>query len=443
MSLHRAMDDMVRASCRAARRPRPDTPGCASPSHAAAPPLRITADAQKETRIVRNETFLSAAHHAADPVLLNPYAEVCAMKKSSVSVVRSVSRYVLAAIVAAGVFEDRAAIQAQAQFQTTPTAFSGQATAVTGTVLGQPITLADTGSVSPGGGTLEMHLLCYPPGTDCTVSPPDLTNGALGVDVLNATVVAQGNKSAARASVADLTLNAAGQTISASFLQAEAEAQCSSGQASVRGDSEIAQLVINGREFTVAGTVNETIPLPAGGVVILNEQVGSANAGSGGLTVSALHIRIPGVVPGTDTDLSVAKAHADIQCGQKFCPTENDFVTGGGWLASPRASFAVAGGIKNGSGWGHLLFIDHDNRIKVKGTGVTAYVPTPGTTRRHIEGTCEINGAAGTYQVDVDDRGEPGGGRDVFQLSAQVPGGLTVQAGGVISGGNIQLHTCR
>lgn len=359
------------------------------------------------------------------------------------SIVRNVSRTVLAAIVAAGVFAGRTAIQAQAPFQTTPTAFSGQATAVTGTVLGQRVTVADTGSVSPDGGTLETHLLCYPAGANCTVSVPDLTNGALGVDVLNATVVAQGNKSAARASVADLTLNAAGQTISASFLQAQAAAQCNNGQASVRANSEIAQLVINGQEITVAGDVNETVPLPAGGVVIVNEQVGSANAGKGGVTVSALHIKIPAVIPGTDTDLLIAQAHADIECGQKFCPTENDFVTGGGWLASPRASFAVAGGIKNGSGWGHLLFVDHDNGIKVKGTGVTAYTGVPGTTVRHIEGSCEINGVAGKYQVDVDDQGEPGGGRDVFKLSAQAINGMTVAAGGTISGGNIQLHTCR
>jgi hypothetical protein len=359
------------------------------------------------------------------------------------SIVRVMSRTVLGAFLCAMVTQGPAAIHAQAPFQTSPTVFSGQAAAVKGTLLGVPIALVDTGSIGLEGGTVEKHLLCYPDGPNCTVSVPDATNGALSVDVLNATVVAQGHRSAARASVADLAVNAAGQSIRAAFLQAQAEAQCSNGQATVHADSEIAQLVINGQEITVSGQVNQRVDLPGGGVVVINEQTATANADKGDVTVSALHITIPGLVPGTDTDLTIAQAHADIQCGQLFCPADNDFVTGGGWLANPRANFAVAGGIKNGGFWGHLLYVDHDNRIKVKGTGVTAYVPTPGTTMRHIEGTCEINGAPGTYQVDVDDQGEPGGGRDVFRLSAQASNGATVQAGDVISGGNIQLHTCR
>ena len=40
---------------------------------------------------------------------------------------------------------------AREQFQTTPTTFSGQATAVKGTVLGVPITLVDTGPIDACG----------------------------------------------------------------------------------------------------------------------------------------------------------------------------------------------------------------------------------------------------------------------------------------------------
>jgi hypothetical protein len=340
-----------------------------------------------------------------------------------------------------------AAIEARAQFQTTPTVFSGQATVVSGKVLGLPVTLVDTGTVAPDGGKLEAHLICYPAGAaNCTLGLPDATNGALGVEVLNATVVAQGHNSHARASVADLTINAAGQSISATFLEARAAAQCANGQASVQAESVIAELVINGDPIVVSGAVNQRIDLPAvKGFVLINEQIGSASGSAGDLTVSALHIVIPALVPGsgTDTDLAIAKAHADIQCGVKFCPSDKDFVTGGGWDANPRRNFAVAGGNKNGGLWGHLLFIDHSTGMKVKGTGVTAYVIETGTTRRHIEGTCDINGSPGTYQADVDDQGEPGV-NDTLTLTLTPNGGMPVTvADGTIAGGNIQLHTCK
>lgn len=97
----------------------------------------------------------------------------------------------------------------------------------------------------------------------------------------------------------------------------------------------------------------------------------------------------------------------------------------------------MAGGIKNGGFWGHLTYIDHGpNGPKVKGTGVTAYtIVTP--TTRHIEGTAEINGQGGfTYQVDVEDNGEPGRHSDTFAL--RLSNGYS--ASGLLDGGNIQIH---
>jgi len=334
-----------------------------------------------------------------------------------------------------------ARLDAHAQFQTTPTVFSGQATVVSGRVLGIPITLVDTGTVAPEGGTLEAHLLCYPSEANCTLGLPDMTNKALGAQVLNATVVAQGHNSDAEASVADVTVNAAGQNISATFLQARAGARCDGSQASVRADAIVAGLIIDGQAIDVSGDVNQHIALPAGGVVILNEQIGGVNGNAGDVTVSALHIIVPALVPGsgTDTDIVIAKAHADIHCGVTFCPADKDFVTGGGWEANPRRNFAVGGGIKNGGFWGHLLFIDHTTGVKVQGTGVTAYLVT-GPTTRHIEGTCNANGSPCTYSADVDDQGEPGT-NDVFDLS--VSGVPVPAAWGSLAGGNIQLHTCK
>src|SRR5439155_6411211 len=97
------------------------------------------------------------------------------------------------------------------------------------------------------------------------------------------------------------------------------------------------------------------------------------------------------------------------------------------------ANFAVAAGTR--AGWGHLQYIDHGGP-RAKGTGVTMYVST-GPTSRHIEGTAEINGSPGTYQVDVADNGEPGRD-DTFFLRLSTG----YSEGGSLGGGNIQLH-CR
>ena len=243
--------------------------------------------------------------------------------------------------------------------------------------------------------------------------------------------------SRAAASVAELSLNVAGQSINAALLQAHADAQCADGTAFVSGHATIANLFVNGQEISVSGDINQRVPLPGGGVVVINEQVASMSAGNGDITIRALHIIVPGLVPGTDTDVVIAEAHADIRCGQRFCPQDKDFVTGGGRLVDPSRNFAVAGGIKNGGFWGHLLYINHQTRVKAKGTSVTAYVMT-GPTTRHIEGTCDINGQPGTYQVDVDDRGEPG---VADTISLRLSSGEV--AVGTLDGGNIQLHTCK
>jgi hypothetical protein len=347
--------------------------------------------------------------------------------------ISSIPRWVaMAAAFVAMLARSPAAPEASAQFQTTPTLFSGQAVAVNGTVLGMPITLIDTGTVAVEGGTLQAHLFCYPNGADCTLGLPDATNGALGVSLLNATVVAQGHQSRARASIADLSLNLPGYSVTAAFVQAEATAQCSAGQASIDGHSEIAELVINGQTITITGAVNQEVPLPNGiGRVVINEQVASVNGDK--MTVTALHVEAPAL----GTDVSVAQAHADIQCGQKVCPSDRDFVTGGGWLGDPRKTFSVAGGLKNGAYWGHLQYIDHGARKRVKGTSVTRYDVT-GPTTRHIEGICLIDGVQGTYQVDVDDQGEPGK-NDMLTLALN----HVTEVRGNLEGGNLQLHTCK
>ena len=334
----------------------------------------------------------------------------------------------LAIIISAGA-------QAPAVVAASQTAFSGRATVVDGTVAGIPITLVDTGPVAPEGGALSATLLCYP-GAGCTFDVPDLTGGMLELEVLHAAVVAQGSRSSAEASAAELSLDVAGHNISAAFLQARASASCSGSTAAVAGSSELASLTIDGQTVSIGTAANQRIDLAPVGFVIVNEQVGSATADRGDITVSALHIVIPGPVPGTDTNVVVARAHADILCATPPpppCP-QQDFVTGGGWITTPsgsRGTFAVAGGLKNGVFWGHLLFSDHGTGFRAKGSAVTGYLVT-GDTSRRITGTSD----KGPYTADVADNGEPGRS-DTFFLT--LPG---YAAGGPLRGGNLQLH-CR
>ena len=159
----------------------------------------------------------------------------------------------------------------------TATSFSGRATAVKGfvtvPVLGtvQIGPLADTGDVSPSGDSLHETLVQYPiPGVN------DPLNGALSAEVLHAAVVAHGNKSSAEASVASFTLTTApGQSVSAALLMARASATCNGSSASIAGSSEVAELQTTGfgiGPIAVTGEVNQTIPLPLGGKIVINEQ---------------------------------------------------------------------------------------------------------------------------------------------------------------------------
>ncbi len=300
--------------------------------------------------------------------------------------------------------------------------YSGRATVVQATVLGQTTTLVEAGPLPSTGGAEGQTLL--------KASVP----GVLSAEVLHAATSGQGSRSSSEASVAELSVTAGGNTVSAGFLMARAEAKCTGGNASVSGSSEIARLVINNDQtIVVSGAPNQTIPLPNGRVII-NEQ----QSGSGDITVNALHIIVDGIA-----DVVIASAHADITCPTTPPPpppTCPDFVTGGGWIvgtpSGARANFAVAGGVKNGAFWGHLSYIDHgSDGPKVKGTGVTGYGGAPDATTRWIEGSAEIDGQPGSYRVEVADEGEPGRA-DRFHL--HLSNGY--DATGVLNGGNLQLH---
>src|SRR6266852_5825038 len=184
--------------------------------------------------------------------------------------------------------------------------FSGQATVVRATVLNlPPIVISDTGPLPSSGGALEASLL--------ETGPIDLGGvGSLQASVLHATTIGQGDRSRSEASVTDLDLAVAGNTISANFLMSRALAACSPGGAFTSGDSVIAGLVINGQQIVVSGSPNQTVALPNGaGSVTINEQIqpSSTSSGTREITVNALHVVVNGVA-----DVVIGSSHADIVC---------------------------------------------------------------------------------------------------------------------------------
>src|SRR3989442_2755831 len=262
--------------------------------------------------------------------------------------------------------------------------YSGRAYVVQASVLGMQLPrVVDTGDLPSTGGAQEASLLTVPP---ITLGSAGALNGA---EVAHATTVGHGNASRSEASVADLSATVAGTTITADFLMSRAAAQCHGSSPSVSGSSELANLSISsvngGQPITVAGAPNQTIALPSNiGTVVINEQSSSVSGQSGSMDVSALHVSINDPLGGPPlADVIVSHAHSHITCPTSpsqppACgATPTDFVTGGGWIVSPsdpyaNAKFAVAGGLKNGF-WGHLMYIDHGNGTRVKGTGVTSY----------------------------------------------------------------------
>jgi hypothetical protein len=333
----------------------------------------------------------------------------------------------------------------------TPTTFSGSATVVNANVLGVNQQLGAT-NVYPSGSSAfsdERSLL------DVAIT------GLLTAEVGHASTIGKGNVSRSQSSLADLNLTVAGNTIGASFLSARAMAVCGPGGPSVSGSSEIADLTINGKSIAVTGEPNQTVDLPGGGQVIINEQSGTSNE----INVTALHVIIPGVA-----DVAIASVHADITCGQALdCPGQHAFVTAGGYINWPagsdgKAHFAVAG--RNASYWGHVLYRDSLSSVHIQNpyavvynnfATLTAdanafkyfhkYVDQNQFDAGKFQGAAiltwyDSNGAP-AGQVLVIDMGEPGRA-DFFEIvsaSVLTMGELgTGDAGGFLAGGNVQMH---
>lgn len=117
---------------------------------------------------------------------------------------------------------------------------------------------------------------------------------------LHATTIGWDDQVASEASIGGLSINVAGNTISADFVSARAFAVAG---APGRGDVSIGGLAVNGIPIDVTGEPNQQIPLVAGTIVI-NEQSHSAS----GSVVNGLRIAINGVA-----NVVIASAAADAQ----------------------------------------------------------------------------------------------------------------------------------
>ena len=319
-----------------------------------------------------------------------------------------------------------------AQAQTT---FSGRAfAAFVSTPLTGPMFISDTGQLPPSGGARDDALL------DTRVLGLATLNSVLTAEVLAASTSGasgQADSSASLANVVVLPGHAA--QVTASFVQAESQATCSR----VSGSSEIAGLTFGGTAITVTGQPNQTVTLPGGATLIINEQTTTSNGTFRQIQVNALHLTVPGVA-----EVILSSAESDINCTSTTTQGPcQDFVTGGGWIATTGTShgnFGFNAGFKAGSPTPsvHLNYIDHASGMKVKATRITVYGPGPTARSRHFRGTAAVDGVDGYgYSVDVADTGEPGKDADTFSITLSSNGHVVHQAGGTLGGGNIQLHT--
>src|SRR5215510_8736125 len=125
------------------------------------------------------------------------------------------------------VWASLSALPTKSAAQSNNTTFSGQATVVRANVLGIETVLSDTGALDSSGGAKETSLL--------EANVP----GLITAEVLHASTVGQGDHSRSEASVANVSLTVEGNTITADFLMARAEAACANGHATTSGSSEI------------------------------------------------------------------------------------------------------------------------------------------------------------------------------------------------------------
>jgi len=148
--------------------------------------------------------------------------------------------------------------------------------------------LADIGTLTSNTDKLQASML--------SGSVTSVLNG----QAIHAVTAAASDGVISEASLSNVGLNVAGNTIGASFVMARANAPVSGAAG---GSSQIEDLLVNGTLITVTGAANQVIPL-LGGRIVLNEQQLNSD---GSMVVNAIHVTIAGVA-----DVVVASARAGV-----------------------------------------------------------------------------------------------------------------------------------
>lgn len=306
-----------------------------------------------------------------------------------------------------------------AQASTSYTTYGGRAfVAYVNTLLTGPMTLSDTGQLSPNGGWQgnSLHV--------CGVG------GILTADILGAYTAGESGRATSEASLADVDILPGTLTeLKASFIQARSVATCSG----VQGASSLAQVQFLGQTINVTGAPNQTINVPGVATLVLNEQIDGSSGDQHVITVNALHLVVNGVA-----EVILSSAQSEVVCNQTQSGPCDDFIGGNGWILvnNARANFAFHAGLhaNSFSPDGHLEYCDHGANLNVHGTDVIVYT-VPSASSRHFEGDCTVNGGSGyTYKVDVTDNGSASADTFAISLSSDY------SASGAIAGGDIDLH---
>jgi len=307
--------------------------------------------------------------------------------------------------------------------------FSGQATALQGKVLGI--------AVSPVGDTGYFEADSFLPPTQC------LLDEGIAVDHLSATAEilcgstqGGGDQTSSEAHVAALQADVAGIPVTATVLRSETSAECSALAPVLGGQAQVFEAQVGSVKIDADPLLptprNQPVPIPGvpGAYFIVGERTTQYNGNHGAITLTALRVVVPGPLPGTDTDVSFARAHADIRCqGQPACP-QPAFVTGGGFLKDKK-HFVIA--FRNGDpDWGHLMYSDQASGTRIRADKPFGNASVDPALGKEGGGTLSGTSNAGAFVAKIVDNGEPGR-EDWFSLDIAA-------AEGTLEGGNLQVH---
>src|SRR3989442_13554774 len=166
---------------------------------------------------------------------------------------------------------------------------------VPGIVAGTTTAIGDTGTLAAG----SLNALYS--------EADSISTSLVSAEVPSARVIGYSDEIASDSYLASLNLTLAGITITAG--SAEAAARAALDGSSRTASSYVSNLSISGLQVTVDGTVNQTVSIPGGQVVLNEQQVLS----DGTIVVNALHATVYGVA-----DVVVASAVAGASGGDAY-----------------------------------------------------------------------------------------------------------------------------